>query len=148
LLIEPALETIPSFCVQRQIREEPRSQVWTLVERFLVGHHSTKNGMVSKSEDTFCNGKLRFVRMIGCYASLLMRNVVYSEVKHFFTFLPFSRTISIRMIIFPGFPETEVEGVEEAEEITLTLPWSTGPKDRTHQSAQADQKTGLWAREV
>ena len=43
---------------------------------------------------------------------------------------------------------TSLQQNKDAVLAALTLPWSTGPKDRTHQSAQADQKTGLWAREV
>jgi hypothetical protein len=43
---------------------------------------------------------------------------------------------------------TSLQQDKDAVLAALTLPRSTGPKDRTHQWAQADQKTGLWAREV
>src|SRR6266581_3761634 len=59
--------------------------------------------------------------MFGTYATLLKANVIYWKVEHFFTFAVFSRDQPNPMIIFLDLPEAQVEGVDVAEEITLTL---------------------------
>jgi hypothetical protein len=57
----------------------------------------------------------------GCYATLLITYVVYLEVEPFSHLLTSSRIEKHPMIIFPDLPDIEVQGVEVAEEITLTL---------------------------